>query len=802
MFSSRKTAAPSTGYNLTKSLRFRSSASASLTKTFGAGTSDQIMTISAWVKRGTLTQATGQSIIVNANSSPGGNEAQLLFNNTDNLRFYTSGGTYNIVTTQVFRDPSAWYHIVISIDVTQSTASNRVKFYVNGSQITSFSTANYPPQNTNIGFNNAYAHGIGAYTPGSTNYFDGYMAEFNFVDGQALTPSSFGSTNATTGVWQPAKYTGTYGTNGFYLPFTNTTSTTTLGYDSSGNSNNWTTNNFSLTAGSTYDSMTDVPTLTSATTANYDVINPIALGTSTVSDGNLKAVLSTTTSTTYSTLGMDSGKWYWEVTYLAATNNALFVGVNQFGNITTLGGSAGPSGAGGVGYYGFNGNKYVNGGGAAAYGSTFTTNDVIGVALDVGGGTITFYKNNTSQGAISLPTKTSSWMACFDNGTGAGTQTMAANFGQQPFVYTPPTGFVALNTYNLPTSTIVKGNTVMDATLYTGNGATNPSSQAIVNTAGFKPDFVWIKSRSNTYPNFVWDSIRGVANDPYLVTNSTAAENSDATGNQMSSFNSNGFSVQNTSGGSVGTNNNGSTFVGWQWQAGQGSTSSNTNGSITTTTSVNATAGFSVVTYTGNGSGSAQTIGHGLGVAPSMMAFKNRTNASDWEVYHISLGASNGMHFNNTGASSALTLWNSTAPTSSVATINGTGNEINQSGSSYVAYMWAAVPGFSAFSSYTGNGSTDGPFVYTGFRPKFVLTKRSDATESWRIGDSSRSPYNAVVLELFANLTNAEENNSNPIDYLSNGFKIRTSSSSHNANGGTYIYMVFAENPFKNALAR
>ena len=311
---------------------------------------------------------------------------------------------------------------------------------------------------------------------------------------------------------------------------------------------------------------------------------------------------------------------------------------------------------------------------------------------------------------------------------------------------------------------------------------------------------MWIKSRSNTYPNFVWDSIRGVANDPYLVTNSTAAENSDATGNQMSSFNSNGFSVQNTSGGSVGTNNNGSTFVGWQWQAGAGSTSSNTNGSITSTVSVNATAGFSVVTYTGNGSGSAQTIGHGLGVAPSMMAFKNRTNSSDWEVYHVSLGATQGMHFNNTTAAASINWFNNTAPTSSVATIFGTGNEINQSGSNYVAYMWAAIAGFSAFGSYTGNASSDGPFVYTGFRPKFVIAKCSGTTGPWNMFDSSRGPYNVNTPDLWANSANAETGNN--IDFLSNGFKVRDGGGDLNASGQGFIYMAFAENPFKNALAR
>jgi len=247
-----------------------------------------------------------------------------------------------------------------------------------------------------------------------------------------------------------------------------------------------------------------------------------------------------------------------------------------------------------------------------------------------------------------------------------------------------------MTTYAIP-----NGRTVFDATTYTGNGATSPSSQVITNAAGFKPDMVWVKSRSNAYPNFVWDSIRGVANDAYLVTNSTAAQNSDATGNQLSSFNINGFSVQNTTGGSVGTNGSGSTFVGWQWQAGQGTTSSNTSGSITSTVSVNASAGFSVVSWTG--SGSTATVGHGLGVAPKLIIMKNRDFATYWFVYHESIGNTKYLCLNATDAQAASTgAWNDTSPTSTVFTL-GSSNPQNYSGNKQVAYCWAEIAGFSKF---------------------------------------------------------------------------------------------------------
>jgi hypothetical protein len=796
------TANGSTGYNLTKSLRFRSSASAYLNRTNTTPTNANKWTWSGWVKRGAL--GSQNSLFGSWKTANG--VVQCYFQSNDTFRFYASDSTnttyVDYQTSAVYRDPSAWYHVVVGFDNTGVTAS--VNIYVNGTQITSFGTSsNTLATLSSVPFN---ASGITAYIGQSRTtanaafgYLDGYQAEINFVDGQQLTPSSFGSTNATTGVWQPAKYTGTYGTNGFYLPFTNTTSTTTLGYDFSGNSNNWTTNNLSLTAGTTYDSMTDVPTLTSATAANYNVLNPIALGTSTLSNGNLTAVLSTTTSTTYSTLGMDSGKWYWEVTYTTAFSNALFVGVNQFGNITTAGSSAGPAGTGGVGYYGFNGNKYVNGGSAAAYGSTFTTGDVIGVALDVGGGTVTFYKNNTSQGSITLPTKTSSWMACFDNGSGGGTQTIAVNFGQQPYVYTPPTGFLALNTYNLPTSTIVKGNTVMDAVTRNGFG----SSGGAITSLNFKPDFIWEKTRSSVSDNNLADSVRG--STKLLASNTTSAEATNTT--YITGFTSNGYTFGT---GDYGTS---TTLVDWVWQAGQGTTSSNTNGSITSTVSVNASAGFSVVTWTGTSAVSA-TIGHGLGVAPKFVIIKQRTPANagllyDWNSYHASLGADYFIGLNATGSASSYTvadLWSRTNPSSTVVTLGssvGTGatgyNVNNYSGTTYVAYCWSEIAGFSKFGSYTGNGSTYGPFIYTGFRPRFVLIKNAGATGDWTIMDTARDTYNAAITSLYPNLANSEGGGN--IDILSNGFKIHNTTY-QNGNGNTMIYAAFAENPFKNALAR
>jgi hypothetical protein len=719
------------------------------------------------------------------------------FNTTDNLSLYSgvyslsaTTDLYNYVTTAAYRDPSAWYHIVFSLDTTQATASNRAKLYVNGVQVTSFSATTDPALNGNGFINSNLLHLLGGENYGSpTILFDGYMAEVNFVDGQQLTPSSFGSTNATTGVWQPAKYTGTYGTNGFYLPFTDNSALTTasnagLGKDFSGNANYWTTNNISITTGATYDSMTDVPTLTSATAANYATWNGVAIGTdSTLSSGNLN--ISSGNATPYlataATIGMQSGKWYWEITITASSGSPVIcvIGISTKSSPNEIGGYPGQN-ANGWGYYGATGDKYNNAT-SSAYGATFATNDVIGVAFDATAGTLVFYKNNTSQGTAFSSLTNGPYLPAIGDSSGGATFSASANFGQRPFSYTPPSGFVALNTYNLPASTVPNGAAYMAATTYTGTGA----SLTVANTVGsasFQPDWVWIKSRSAATDNKLTDSVRGVTKG--LVSNTSAAETTDTQG--LTAFGSTGFTV----GTNTDYNNLSATYVAWQWNAG-GSTVTNTNGSISSQVRANTTAGFSVVTFTG--AGSAATVGHGLNVAPLMMIVKLSSAVSEWFVYTSTTGASNKLNLHLTSASTASGVWNSTAPTSSLFSVNGlTG--------SAVAYCFAAIKGFSAFGSYTGNGSTDGPFVYAGFRPRYVMVKRTDSTSDWYIWDTSRDTYNVMAATLLAD-TSGAETSATSIDGLSNGFKCR-SATVVNASAGTYIYMAFAESPFQNSLAR
>jgi hypothetical protein len=328
--------------------------------------------------------------------------------------------------------------------------------------------------------------------------------------------------------------------------------------------------------------------------------------------------------------------------------------------------------------------------------------------------------------------------------------------------------------------TINRGDDYFQAVTYTGNGSTNT-----ITGLRFQPDFVWVKGRSGATDHALYDSVRGTTKD--LVSNSTAAETTQSTG--LTAFNSDGFTL----GALAKMNTNAATYVAWCWKAG-GSTSSNTSGTITSTVSVNTTAGFSIVTYTGN-STSGATIGHGLGVAPKMIIVKTRNAADNWAVYHSSTGATQYLQLNTTNASaSSITLWNDTSPTPTVFSV-GTNNDVNDSARTYVAYCWAEIAGFSKFGSYTGNGSTDGPFVFTNLKPRFIMIKRTDTTSNWTILDTAREGYNVDNDPLYPNLSDAE-GTTDLADILSNGFKLRSTDASVNANTGTYIYAAFAESPF------
>ena len=351
------------------------------------------------------------------------------------------------------------------------------------------------------------------------------------------------------------------------------------------------------------------------------------------------------------------------------------------------------------------------------------------------------------------------------------------------------------------TFAVPDGRVAMAATLYTGTGAGSPQSISnAVNAVSFQPGLVWVKARNATGNNAVTDSVRGAYLQ--LITQLTNAE-ANYSPYGVTAFNANGFGVNDDNAGNYSVNGAaGGTYSGtppnyvaWQWKAG-GTAVSNTAGTITSSVSANTTAGFSVVTYTSTGVNA--TVGHGLGVTPSLILVKSRGIVLSWLVYHASVGNTKYLVL-NTAAAEAVdsTVWNNTSPTASVFTV-GTAFGSN----TYVAYCWAPVAGYSAFGSYTGNGSADGPFIYTGFRPRYVLWKRTDQADSWVLRDTARDPYNQGQSTLFAESAAAESTASRGLDYLSNGFKLRQSIAEGNASGGTYIYAAFAENPLKYANAR
>jgi hypothetical protein len=706
------------------------------------------------------------------------------------------------VTTQVFRDPSAWYHIVVVYDTPNATANDRVRLYVNGVRVTAFSSNTNPSQNYDGLFNTTAAQSIGRSGALNNLYLSAYLADIYFIDGQALTPSSFTETDATTGQLIPKAFSGSYGSQGWHLEFADNSSNTatTLGKDTSGNGNNWTPNNLSVTAGAGNDSLVDVPTNGAQTDTgvggevrgNYCTLNPLFkadTGTPAYSNGNLDLSAGGSGDSYFAgTFLFSTGKYYYETT-INAVGNGVLIGVCAELNSTSLTN---------IGSYRESGTIYNLSSATQTAGSAYTTGDIIGVAIDCDNATVKFYKNGVGQGATPSFTFTAGTNLIVrgrSNSTGA---SLSFNFGQRAFAYTAPSGFKALCTANLPAPLVTKPNTVFDVKLYTGTG----SSQSITGL-GFSPNFLWFKNRSGANSHALFDTVRGRASG--LISDSTGAEQTSSAGNDLSSFDSTGFTVgtpQNFNSPNI----NGGSIVAWAWDAGEGSAVTNTQGSISSQVRANASAGFSIVTYTGTGANA--TVGHGLGVAPSFVIVKSRSNTTDWQGYHIALGQNYTIQLQSTSAAiNVSNYWNG-GVSSTTFGINGSYDGINFSGYTYVAYCFAPVVGYSSFGSYTGNGATgwpnaDGPFIYLGFRPRFVLWKCTSQVENWVIYDSARETYNFVNDKLLPNSSAAEStNNNHEIDFLSNGFKIRNNNGEFNQNAGTYIYAAFAESPFNYSRAR
>ena len=568
--------------------------------------------------------------------------------------------------------------------------------------------------------------------------------------------------------------------------------------DQSGNNNDWTSNGLTES-----DISVDSPT------NNFCTLNPLDSNASNnivVSEGNLRFTNSGSNwDNIAGTFAFKTGKWYWEMLPISGSLDEIFTGIKDTAANTT---SSNSWVSGSILWYNHTGGELrVNGTDTTANYGDLAIGDVLGVAVNMDDRQITFYKNNSA--LVSNYAIPSEILEAMPHAlTDANTLT-AYNFGQDSsfagaktaqgnadgnaigdFFYTPPTGFLALCTKNLPEPAVIPSehfNTV----LYTGD-----DGQKSITGVGFQPDFIWFKARNDTYSHEFFDVVRG--NTKRLISNTTAAEDTRST---ATTFDSDGFTVG--TGGDASTNDV-KNYVAWNWKAG---TSSNLSAAgaraIATVSSVNVDAGFEIITYTGNGTAGA-TIGHSLGVAPDALIIRRRNAANTWTIYLPPVvDHTKKIHLETTGAvvANGSTL-NSTAPTSTVITL-GNDNRSNGSSDTYVMYAFAEKNGYSKFGSYTGNGNADGTFVYTGFRPAFVMVKRSDTADNWIMRDYARSPDNPVNESVYANENNAEYTGTDLlIDMTSNGFKVRATDVAHNASGGTYIYLCFAETPFKHSNAR
>jgi hypothetical protein len=756
------------GYQIDNSLRFNRDDTPYLSKTFSAG-NRRTFTYSAWLKLGSTNSGT---LFGAWTDDP--NRLRIATNGSDKLLIFgKDGGTNNInlTSTLVVRDVSAWYHVFVAFDTTQATASNRIKLYLNGVQVTSFTTETYPAQNYETVINNATGHYIGQRGDGSSDRLGGYLAEAHFIDGTAKAHTDFGEFDEDSGVWKPKQYTGSYGTNGFYLDFSNSG---TLGEDFSGNDNDFSSSNLAST-----DQTTDTPT------NNFATLNAVDFNGGALEQGNLKQNNSGACNTN-GTIGMPTGKWYWEICINSVSGGVIGVGSGSAELGTAL------SNLQKIYGYAPDGNKYENSS-ASSYGASYTTGDIIGVKFDADTRQLEFLKNNSSQGVaftvdsgyLYLPqihlNNTDITINFGQEGSFAGSKTAQGNAdgnGYGDFYYAPPSGYLALCTQNLATAlspTIDDGSQYFDTTTYTGN-----SSTLAITSLNFQPDFLWIKRRSSSSTHALFNST--VGRDKSLGSESNDAEFTSPSDKDLISFDSNGFTVAQPNQRNV--NGSSQTFVGWSWKANGGTTSSNTDGSITSTVQANTTAGFSIVTYTGTGSSS--TAGHGLNSTPEVIISKGRNATQDWAVHTTIIdGSMDFLVLNNTNAKSDSSF---SLPTSTVFPTR-TNND-------YVAYIFHSVEGYSKFGSYTGNGNADGTFVYTGFRPAFIITKKTDGAYNWGMLDATRSSFNLADDWLGANLSNAESvETTRSADLLSNGFKARGTNGDIN-HDSPYLYMAFAENPF------
>ena len=759
--------------------------------THASGWSRTTWTCSFWVKRSASLSAS--NIILDMQNGASDTATQRMYfysDDTFRLEGYASSWFY---TTQKFRDTTAWYHIVVQQDTTAGTAADRHRLWVNGVELTAANggiTQVTPGASANTGFGTALAH---ATFGNAGSYLYGYVSDFYMLDGVTATASDFGEFNAE-GHWIPKAYSGSYGTGGWHWDFTVAPGTGNGAHtDASGNGNHGS----DVSGFASTDQRTDTPTNNCAT---MNALDQATTAATTFNDGALKVSgPSTGWRTQGATMWANKGKWYFEaeVTGYAVEDQVVLGWCMANHAMNTYPG--GDNFGWGVNWNSSNTNINLQYGASATPMTTtgnLSTTDVIMCAIDIDNELIWFGVNGTwfdmdgaGTGVPSTGTNGHTISGASDlpgrpcGGTYTASDILTFRFNADDLSYTPPTGF---NTFQVSAlsdgeyATIPKGSDYFDILTYTGDGTAIGSGGQPVTGLDFSPDLVWIKNRDAADDHNLFDTVRGATNR--LYSNLADAESSVA--ESLASFDSGGFTV----GSNVQVNTSSENYVAWCWKKA-------------------IKAGFNISEHVGTGA--AVTGAHGLGVAPDAHMTKNRdTGANNWGNYFATTLNSSSVQVTDPetdylllSLTNALTdtaaAWNDTAPDATSVTY---GTSFSVSADNYIDYAWEEVPGFSRFGAYVGNGNADGPFVWCGFRPRLIITKRTDSTGDWYMYDSERDSTNPNDTLLRADTTGVETN-SNDIDFLANGFKFRTTVAASNASGGEYIFLAFAEHPFKYARA-
>ena len=794
------------GKKIEKSLTFDENNQTTLICNLGSSgdaTNRKKTTLSFWIKL--LRPKQGRGVITAAASGTGasatGTRFHLNSNGTWKFATQVSNSTvWAIDSSRIYTDTNAWYHVVMQLDTTQSTASNRVKIYVNGNQDTTFS-GSYPSQN----YDDYWSFGnwrIGDYG-GDYGYYYGarfMIADIYLLDGQSLDPTYFAFTETQTGIWTPKDYTGTFGDHGFHLEFKDDSAATatTMGKDTSGNANNFTPSNFSA-SGDGKSIKTDTPT------NNKPIINGLLNWTydangDTLREGNLKLTGSQGWKN-ISTFRIDgTEKLYYEfVNTTAAGWQCLGILVITKGDLRNLSSALTDSRV-----YGFASTQATYFGGS--YTSTsdvpsWSTNDVMSIKYEKG--ILRLYKNGALATAAATGIDQTKEIYAYIANDNASTPVGYVRFDKDSWTQSANAGvdytWQLSETGLVSNPTLIRPQRHFDTVTFTGNGSTGQS----ITSLEFQPDLIWLKNRSATNNHAMVNSVVGRAKGLYPDSNS--AEFNSSTGRDVASFDISGFTVGEPEQASS-TNNNGSNIVAWCWKAGGSSTVTNNDGNNTSQVSVNAEAGFSILTYTGNGTNNSNiTMGHGLGKKPGWVIIKNRDSTADFVTWITGIGGSAddnqknlGLNVTSQAGQNSDQFRYTDSSVIAVRSTDSTNGKVNKNGDNYVAFCWVEIPGYSKFGIYTGNGSTDGPMVDLGFRPAYILLKRADGGAPWRIFDNKRpdiSEYNNNTYRLHADDTTVENTGVPYMDFLSNGFKIKDNGSYINGSGNDYVYATFAAQP-------